>query len=162
MQHIQVLTKYWVIRISSNVVLQPCISGLLNWIDFIINLGCVQILAHWISIQITQRFTFDAWLFLKSYVSETLFLLLLALGFFFLLCFLHHELSSTSLCSLQHWHNALKSLGSYGTLMEKYIMCPLDQLLSYWWQNMLKLLQEKILCGCADPSWWISAVLGIA
>lgn len=123
MQHIQVLTKYWVIWISSNVVLQPCISGPLNWINFIIISGCVQILAHWISIQNTQRLTFYAWLFLKSYVSETLFLLLLALGYF-LLCFLHHELSSTSFCSLQHWHNALKSVGSYGTLMEN-ISCAL-------------------------------------
>lgn len=39
------------------------------WIDS----GNVQTSAHWIGIQNTQRFTFDLWLFLKSYVSETLF-----------------------------------------------------------------------------------------
>lgn len=81
---------------------------------------------------------------------------------FFLSCFLYHALSSISLCSLQHWHTALKSMGSYGTIMEKHIMCPRDQLLSCWWHHKSKFLQARVLCSFTHPSWWISAVLGIA
>lgn len=75
--------------------------------------------------------------------------------------FLHHALSSISLCSLQHRHTALKSMGSYGTLTERCIMCPLDPLFSCWWHHKLKLSQARISYSFTGAYWWISAVLGI-